>query len=131
MPAPFLFAPMAVGLALMGSPGTDPQSLSPPAGQPLESASPMLGALEPPSEDLTLDPPTAHQLVPGVRVELECFAHPDGRIDGCRVVEEPRPGLGFSEAAIALMEGATLGDEIAKPRFGPVRFRHTIDFTPN
>jgi hypothetical protein len=130
MPAPFLIAPMLISMTLMGAPATEmqvPREPQPPAG--IETSA--IDTARPSTDDLTLDPPVMDQVLPGVSVDLECLAYPDGRIDGCVVIEETRPGLGFGEAAIALMEGATLGDDAARPRFGPVKFRHTIEFTPD
>ena len=61
----------------------------------------------------------------GVAVTLECTAHTDGRVDGCHVLGETHPGLGFGEAAIALMRDA----EVAPvPR--EIQFARTIQFTP-
>lgn len=128
MPAPHLIAPMLISLTLTGAPVAGDQS--PRAKPPIEVESLSLRPTSP-SEDLTLDPPVMDRVLPGVSVELECLAYPDGRIANCVVVEETRPGLGFGEAAVALMDGATLGDDLAKPRFGPVKFRHTIEFTPD
>ena len=62
-----------------------------------------------------------------VAVRLGCTAYPDGRVANCEVLHETRPGLGFGEAALALMNGATLepaGDN------QPHRFERTIQFTP-
>lgn len=130
MPALLLIAPMLISMTLMGAPATEMQvPREPRPASDIETS--LLDGARTPADDLTLDPPVVDQVLPGVSVDLECLAYPDGRIDRCVVIEETRPGLGFGEAAIALMEGATLGDETAKPRFGPVKFRHTIEFTPD
>jgi hypothetical protein len=44
------------------------------------------------------------------------------------VVEETRPGLGFGAAAVALMNGAQVGET---GRAVPVKFMHRIQFTPD
>jgi len=61
----------------------------------------------------------------GIAVTLECTAHTDGRVGECSVLGETHPGMGFGEAAIALMNGS----EVAP---GPqnVQFARTIQFTP-
>lgn len=64
-------------------------------------------------------------ILAGVAVTLECTARTSGRVDGCRVLGETHPGLGFGEAAIALMRDA----EVAPvPR--EIQFARTIQFTP-
>ena len=62
----------------------------------------------------------------GVAVTLECTAHVTGRVSDCRVLGETHPGLGFGEAAIALMNGA----EVTAPT-RDTQFAHTIQFTPS
>jgi len=61
----------------------------------------------------------------GVAVTLECTAHTDGKVDGCMVLGETHPGLGFGAAALALMNGS----EVA-PGPRDVQFARTIQFTP-
>lgn len=61
----------------------------------------------------------------GVAVTVECTAHADGRVGDCTVLGETHPGLGFGDAAIALMNGS----EVAPGR-GDVQFARTIQFTP-
>ncbi|HST92832.1 MAG TPA: TonB family protein, partial [Brevundimonas sp.] len=60
-----------------------------------------------------------------VAVTLECTARADGRVDGCRVLGETHPGMGFGEAAIALMRDARVD-----PGQRDVQFARTIQFTP-
>ena len=60
-----------------------------------------------------------------VAVTLECTARATGRVTGCRVLGETHPGLGFGEAAIALMRDA----EVA-PGPREVQFARTIQFMP-
>ena len=61
----------------------------------------------------------------GVAVTVECTAHTDGRVDGCMVLGETHPGLGFGTAAVALMNGS---DVAPGPR--DLQFARTIQFTP-
>ena len=61
----------------------------------------------------------------GVAVTLECTARASGRVENCQVLGETHPGMGFGEAAIALMRDA----EVTPPR-QDVQFAHTIQFTP-
>ena len=60
-----------------------------------------------------------------VAVTLECTARATGQVDNCRVLGETHPGLGFGDAAVALMRDATVepGDE-------DFQFARTIQFTP-
>ena len=64
-------------------------------------------------------------VLPGVAVTLECTARMDGRVEDCQVLGETHPGLGFGEAAVALMRDA----EVTPPP-RELRFAHTIQFTP-
>lgn len=65
-----------------------------------------------------------------VAVRLGCTAYPDGRVADCEVLHETRPGLGFGEAAMALMNGATLARDPGAGDNRPYRFERTIQFTP-
>lgn len=65
-------------------------------------------------------------LLAGVAVTVECTARVNGRVDGCHVLGETHPGLGFGEAAIALMR-----DAVIEPPTRDIQFAHTIQFTPN
>lgn len=60
-----------------------------------------------------------------VAVTLECTARAVGRVEDCRVLGETHPGLGFAEAAIALMRDAEV-----EPGRKDYQFAHTIQFTP-
>ena len=60
-----------------------------------------------------------------VAVTLECTARASGKVVNCRVLGETHPGLGFSEAALALMKDATV-----KPGSADFQFARTIQFTP-
>jgi len=60
-----------------------------------------------------------------VAVTLECTARAAGRVEDCRVLGETHPGLGFGEAAIALMRDAEV-----EPGRKDYQFARTIQFTP-
>ena len=64
-------------------------------------------------------------ILAGVAVTLECTARASGRVENCSVLGETHPGLGFGEAAIALMRDA----EVA-PSPHDFQFARTIQFTP-
>lgn len=61
----------------------------------------------------------------GVAVTVECTAHADGRVTDCAVLGETYPGLGFGEAAVALVQ-----DSRVEPGQRDVQFARTIQFTP-
>lgn len=61
----------------------------------------------------------------GVAVTVECTARANGKVDACVVLGETHPGLGFGEAAMALVQ-----DSRVEPGQGDVRFARTIQFTP-
>lgn len=73
---------------------------------------------------VTLVPEPAPMLQ-SVAVTLECTAFADGHVGNCKVLEETHPGMGFGEAAIALMADATTDR-------APVdhQFARTIQFMP-
>lgn len=60
-----------------------------------------------------------------VAVTVECTARAVGRVEDCRVLGETHPGLGFAEAAIALMSDAEV-----EPGRKDYQFARTIQFTP-
>lgn len=64
-------------------------------------------------------------ILTSVAVTLECTAHANGHVDGCVVLGETHPGLGFGEAAIALMRDAEVD-----PGPRDVQFARTIQFMP-
>lgn len=68
-------------------------------------------------------PPSA--VLAGVAVTLECTARASGRVENCAVLGETHPGLGFGEAAVALMKDAQVA-----PGPRDVQFARTIQFTP-
>lgn len=131
MPAPFLIAPMLISLSLIGTPVTDGRTPADP------SAFPGAGAVTPEAVEVeadaqaSADQPAIAQPLPGISVDLECLAYPDGYVGDCSVLSETRPGLGFGEAAVALMNGSMIGPALAGGRSAPVKFRHTIEFTPD
>ena len=61
----------------------------------------------------------------GVAVTVECTARASGKVDACVVLGETHPGLGFGEAAIALVQ-----DSRVDPGPRDVQFARTIQFTP-
>jgi len=64
-------------------------------------------------------------VAPAVAVTVECTARADGLVTGCVVLGETRPGLGFGEAAVALMNGTRVD-----PGPRDIQFARTIQFTP-
>ena len=60
-----------------------------------------------------------------IAVTVECTARADGRVTGCVVLGETHPGLGFGEAAVALMNDTRVA---AGPQ--DIQFARTIQFTP-
>ena len=73
------------------------------------------------SDDAAADGP----ILTAVAVTLECTARANGNVDGCHVLGETHPGLGFGDAAIALMRG-----EHVAPGSHDVQFARTIQFMP-
>lgn len=136
MPAPFLIAQL-ISLSLIGTPATDsrlprldpaqPSSAEALAVETLDGAEVLPSLAEqPPVDQLPVEQPLA-----GISVELECLAYPDGYVANCAVLSETRPGLGFGEAAVALMNGTSASPDVRTGRTAPVKFRHTIEFTPD
>lgn len=82
-----------------------------------------LTVLAPPREAERLENQPAPSL--SVAVTLECTARANGRVENCRVLGETHPGLGFGEAAVALMQDATVD-----PSPQDFQFARTIQFTP-
>lgn len=67
----------------------------------------------------------ASAVLSAVAVTLECTARASGRVENCQVLGETHPGLGFGEAAIALMRDAEV-----KPGSEDIQFARTIQFLP-
>lgn len=77
-----------------------------------------------PSPAMAVEPAPAPMLQ-SVAVTLECTAFADGRVGACEVLEETHPGMGFGEAAIALMADATVERSSSDHQFA-----RTIQFMP-
>ncbi|RZJ01414.1 MAG: TonB family protein [Brevundimonas sp.] len=71
------------------------------------------------------DDATSGTILSSVAVTLECTARANGRVENCKVLGETHPGLGFGEAAIALMRDAEV-----EPGPRDVQFARTIQFMP-
>ena len=69
--------------------------------------------------------PAPAPMLQSVAVTLECTAFADGRVGDCTVMEETHPGMGFGDAAIALMADATTDRSSADHKFA-----RTIQFMP-
>ena len=69
--------------------------------------------------------PAPAPMLQSVAVTLECTAFADGRVGDCTVMEETHPGMGFGDAAIALMADATTDRSAADHKFA-----RTIQFMP-
>ena len=63
-------------------------------------------------------------------VRLRCTALASGHVTDCVVLEESRPGYGFGEAALALMNDAEVTPITLNGRAVDAPFERTIDFTP-
>ena len=100
---------LALAAALTLDPGTVPVSASRPEPRPAAAT------------DLT----PAKRTFAAVAVTLECTARADGRVENCQVLGETHPGLGFGEAAVALMRDARV-----EPGPRDIQFARTIQFVP-
>nr|WP_313631829.1 hypothetical protein [Brevundimonas naejangsanensis] len=93
------------------------------------SASPKLekqvAAPAPPPQRLIVAPQLEAAPLLSVAVTLECTARASGKVENCQVLGETHPGMGFAEAAVALMREATVG-----PGPQDFQFARTIQFTP-
>ncbi len=69
--------------------------------------------------------PAPAPMLQSVAVTVECTAFADGHVGDCKVLEETHPGLGFGDAAIALMADATTDRSSADHQFA-----RTIQFMP-
>ncbi|WP_293825778.1 TonB family protein [uncultured Brevundimonas sp.] len=63
-------------------------------------------------------------------VRLRCTALASGHVADCVVLEESKPGYGFGEAALALMNNAEVTPITENGRPVDAPFERTIDFTP-
>lgn len=83
-------------------------------------------ALRPARLDMPVKTPASEApMLNGVMVTLECRARSNGRVEDCHVLAETHPGLGFGEAAIALMRDARVA-----PGPTDIQFARTVQFTP-
>jgi hypothetical protein len=89
------------------------------------ASSPAIGLIMPPTLAAEPTPVASAPLLQGVAVTLECTATPQGRAENCFVLAETHPGMGFGEAAIALMSEAEV-DPVPEA----FQFARTIQFTP-
>lgn len=64
-------------------------------------------------------------ILSAVAVTLECTARANGRVENCKVLGETHPGMGFGDAAIALMRDAEV-----EPGPRDIQFARTIQFMP-
>jgi TonB family protein len=64
-------------------------------------------------------------MLSSVMVTLECTARATGRVEDCHVLAETHPGLGFGDAAVALMRDARVA-----PGPTDIQFARTLQFTP-
>ena len=79
----------------------------------------------PPPQRLIVAPQLEAAPLLSVAVTLECTARPSGKVENCQVLGETHPGMGFAEAAVALMRDATVS-----PGPKDFQFARTIQFTP-
>ena len=82
-------------------------------------------ALQTISDTTADDKANAGPVLSAVAVTLECTARANGHVEACHVLGETHPGLGFGEAAIALMRDAEVDPS---PR--DFQFARTIQFLP-
>ena len=71
------------------------------------------------------DVPAAERTFAAVAVTLECTARASGKVENCQVLGETHPGLGFGDAAVALMRDARVD-----PGPTDIQFARTIQFVP-
>lgn len=83
-------------------------------------------AATPAIERISVQQPAADHFA----VRLRCTALASGRVTDCVVLEETRPGLGFGEAALALMSDAEVTPITEHGRPVDAPFERIIDFTP-
>lgn len=84
------------------------------------------GELQPPRPKLeAVSQSVSSPTLSVIAVTLECTARASGQVENCQVLGETHPGLGFGEAAIALMRDAEV-----PPGPADVQFARTIQFTP-
>lgn len=84
----------------------------------------------PAAKKATAAAPAKAEMLDQVSVRLRCTAQPSGRVSNCVVLSESRPGYGFGEAAVALMDGAETAPFQQGGRPIERTFEHTIEFMP-
>lgn len=104
-----IMAILSVAVLFSASPKLEKQ-VSPPA---------------PPPQRLIIAPQLAAAPLLSVAVTLECTARASGKVENCQVLGETHPGMGFAEAAVALMREATVD-----PGPQDFQFARTIQFRP-
>lgn len=104
-----IMAIIAVAVSFSASPKLEKQ-VSPPA---------------PPPQRLIIAPQLEAAPLLSVAVALECTARSSGKVENCQVLGETHPGMGFAEAAVALMREATVS-----PGPKDFQFARTILFRP-
>lgn len=104
-----IMAIIAVAVSFSASPKLEKQ-VSPPA---------------PPPHGLIIAPQLEAAPLLSVAVTLECTARSSGKVENCQVLGETHPGMGFAEAAVALMREATVS-----PGPKDFQFARTIQFRP-
>ena len=67
----------------------------------------------------------AERTFAAVAVTLECTARANGKVENCQILGETHPGLGFGDAAVALMRDARV-----EPGPRDIQFARTIQFVP-
>ena len=76
-------------------------------------------------EPVPASAPAPEPMLQSVAVTLECTAFADGHVGDCKVLGETHPGMGFGDAAIALMRDATVDRSTSDHQFA-----RTIQFMP-
>lgn len=100
---------LAIAATLVLDPGVVPVAVSRPEPRPT----------------MTTEGFAAGRTLAAVAVTLECTARANGRVENCQVLGETHPGLGFGDAALALMRDARV-----EPGPGDIQFARTIQFVP-
>ena len=67
----------------------------------------------------------AERTLAAVAVTLECTARANGKVENCQVLGETHPGLGFGDAAVALMRDARV-----EPGPRDIQVARTSQFVP-
>lgn len=89
------------------------------------SSKPDVRTKAPPRATLATVRAAPEPVLAGVAATVECSARADGRVVACQILGETHPGLGFGDAAVALLTGSEV-----PPAPEPRAFTRTIQFTP-